>query len=410
MFREQLENATTCLKGDFNIGFDDTNRSDTEVLREIASWLTASYSSDIKLRGIIYLHRISDRRMPGSARKNLIMFKKLCGVDALSHVILATTMWENVNPKDGIERERELRETEDFWGWMLQQGSKLERHTNDEQSAMRLLSLFASPTSNASDFVVDLQRQMVDQGKALDETAAGITLEGELAKERAKFQREMQILKEDLTEAARIKDEQAARELQKQKKEMNKKIERLNQEQAHLKTSLQQEHEKKYQEMQDLLMKQKRATEERERAANERDARQRQLLDDEQAARKIQEAEHKRQLNLLRKKLQAASLSQLTQQTSVLQRQQVLLSSVSKTARKTTVPIKSGQSLAPLESSIKKIYAASIVGDCYSFSSSDDALARHVYPASHLQQILNNVGYLKDYVIYIRRPTRKTKS
>jgi len=274
MFREQLENATTCLTGDCNIGFDDTNRSDTEVLREIASWLTASYSSDIKLRGIIYLHRISDRRMPGSARRNLIMFKKLCGVDALSHVILATTMWENVNPKDGIERERELRETEDFWGWMLQQGSKLERHTNDEQSAARLLSLFASPTSNASDFVVDLQRQMVDQGKALGETAAGITLEGELAKERAKFQREMQILKEDLTEAARIKDEHAARELQKQKKEMNKKIERLNQEQAHLKTSLQQEHEKKYQEMQDLLMEQKRATDERERAAKERDARQ----------------------------------------------------------------------------------------------------------------------------------------
>ena len=36
-------------------GFDDTDRSDTEVLREIASWLTASYSNSIKLHGIIYL-------------------------------------------------------------------------------------------------------------------------------------------------------------------------------------------------------------------------------------------------------------------------------------------------------------------------------------------------------------------
>jgi len=86
-------------------GFDDTNRSDTEVLRELANWLTKSYSDSIKLNGILYFHRISDVRMQGSAKKNLLMFKKLCGEDALRNVILVTSMWDRVSMEDGNKRE-----------------------------------------------------------------------------------------------------------------------------------------------------------------------------------------------------------------------------------------------------------------------------------------------------------------
>lgn len=77
-------------------GFDDTSRSDIDVLREIAGWLTASYSNRVFPHGIIYLHRISDVRMQGSAKKNLLMFKKLCGDDALRKVVLTTTIWYKV--------------------------------------------------------------------------------------------------------------------------------------------------------------------------------------------------------------------------------------------------------------------------------------------------------------------------
>jgi GTP-binding protein EngB required for normal cell division len=110
-------------------GFDDTNRSDTEVLRELATWLTESYAAHIKLSGIIYLHRISDVRMPGSARRNLLMFKKLCGDNALKNVILGTTMWDRVSESEGVAREEELTSTPDFWGWMVSQGSRVFRHT-----------------------------------------------------------------------------------------------------------------------------------------------------------------------------------------------------------------------------------------------------------------------------------------
>lgn len=73
-------------------GFDDTNRSDTQVLTEIATWLGDSYRSKVLLHGIIYLHRITDVRMSGSARRNLLMFKHLCGDEYLKKVILVTTM------------------------------------------------------------------------------------------------------------------------------------------------------------------------------------------------------------------------------------------------------------------------------------------------------------------------------
>jgi hypothetical protein len=105
-------------------GFDDTHRSDTEILRELARWLKDSYNNNIKLNGIVYFHRISDVRMQGSAKKNLLMFKKLCGDDSLKNVILATSMCHCVSIEEGIEREAQLMETPEFWGRMISKGSK----------------------------------------------------------------------------------------------------------------------------------------------------------------------------------------------------------------------------------------------------------------------------------------------
>ena len=53
------------------------------------------------LSGILYLHRITDNRMAGTPLKNLQVFQKLCGRDALGKVYLTTTMW------DEAERRRE---------------------------------------------------------------------------------------------------------------------------------------------------------------------------------------------------------------------------------------------------------------------------------------------------------------
>ena len=74
-------------------GYDDINRSDSEVLKDVAFWLASAYSRETRLAGIIYTHRITEVRMLGSALWNLRMLKQLCGANNLDSVILATTHW-----------------------------------------------------------------------------------------------------------------------------------------------------------------------------------------------------------------------------------------------------------------------------------------------------------------------------
>ena len=115
-------------------GFDDTHRSDTEVLKDVAFYLSKIYEQDIKLPSIIYLHRITDVWISGSSLRNLKMFKALCGEEKnfFKHVGLTTTMWVNLNGPGlseavGAEREDELLRTKEWWGMMHKRGSRVYR-------------------------------------------------------------------------------------------------------------------------------------------------------------------------------------------------------------------------------------------------------------------------------------------
>lgn len=50
-------------------GFDDTDRSDVDILGLITAYLQTRNSGEIRLSGIIYLHNITDTRMQGSSVK-----------------------------------------------------------------------------------------------------------------------------------------------------------------------------------------------------------------------------------------------------------------------------------------------------------------------------------------------------
>ena len=73
-------------------GFDDTKLKETDILRIIVSWLSDAYSSKFQLSGLVYLHRTSDLHMPGSAKRNLYMFQRLCGPRYFPGVVLVTAM------------------------------------------------------------------------------------------------------------------------------------------------------------------------------------------------------------------------------------------------------------------------------------------------------------------------------
>ena len=217
-------------------GFDDTNRTDTEVLKEIAGWLTETYSNEIKLNGIIYLHRISDLRLQGSAKRNLGMFKKLCGDDALKNIVLTTTMWEQVPQDLGHAREAELVAKEDFWGWMVNKGSKTQRHHNNQESALGILRQFAIDEAVDSTVTLDIQTQMVEDGKLLDETSAGIELGEGMVRDRNKLLDEIEAMKQEIMEADKERDRETAAMLREQQAEMDARIQQMDEDRERLKT------------------------------------------------------------------------------------------------------------------------------------------------------------------------------
>lgn len=163
-------------------GFDDINRSDSDILQEITVVLSQTYEQGIKLTGIIYLHRITDIRMSGSALKNMNMFKKLCGENFFSHVVLVTTMWGNLagdsgGYSTGVAREKELINTRNWWGLMCNRGSRTFRYDGDRESAMSIISYLIALESAAT---FDIQREMVDEKKVLADTSAGQEIQKEL--------------------------------------------------------------------------------------------------------------------------------------------------------------------------------------------------------------------------------------
>jgi hypothetical protein len=190
-------------------GFDDTNRSDSEVLKDVAFWLAAAYSKETRLAGIIYLHRIIDVRMLGSALRNLRMFKQLCGANNLDSVILATTHWTDHEGKPipeavGQKRTKELVETDEFWGGMIKKGSRMVRHDGTVESARRIVSELVGRRIRV---VLDIQRQLVDDKKILYDTDAGQALQSELIEERKRSEAKIAELELDMKDALNDKDE-----------------------------------------------------------------------------------------------------------------------------------------------------------------------------------------------------------
>jgi len=166
-------------------GFDDTYKSDSDILKLIASWLEKTYKKDIKLTGIIYLHRITDNRMSGSPLKNLRLFNNLCGHDAIRRVILASTMWEKLPDQNkGTLREEELKGK--YWKDMIARGSTTGRFNNTLESAWDVLKVILDLKETSDDPTLLLQEELVKLAKVLGETAAGRTLYEDLQRQLAK--------------------------------------------------------------------------------------------------------------------------------------------------------------------------------------------------------------------------------
>lgn len=178
-------------------GFDDTKRPAAEVLEEISEALTFQYESGMQLRGIIYLHRITDVKYSGSAIHTFNILRKICGPDALQNVLLVTNRWAEANSLDptiAIKREHQLRE--EFWPYMLDHGSTMCRFHATRDSAVALVSRLLSKDP----VVLALQHEISIQEMRLADTTAGSFVHEGLVELQAKCKSELDDLQSYQTE------------------------------------------------------------------------------------------------------------------------------------------------------------------------------------------------------------------
>ncbi|KAL6401444.1 uncharacterized protein AUP68_15314 [Ilyonectria robusta] len=239
-------------------GFDDTDRKDSDILKEIASWLTKTYQQNIRLRGLLYLHRISDNRMGGCARKNLAMFKKLCGPDGLGNVLFVTTFWEKVEHSVGESREQLLQGTDEFWGFFIKKGSRVHRHWNTGDSALTILTQFAPGSTEvpSGQAKLAIQTEMVDAGKDLDQTAAGQELQSGIQRERQQLMKDIKEREQEMEEARQTRDKEMLEILREEQDNQREQLKRRDKEMQELKVSLEMMHEEKIQELEARLREQ----------------------------------------------------------------------------------------------------------------------------------------------------------
>ncbi|KAK3391789.1 P-loop containing nucleoside triphosphate hydrolase protein [Sordaria brevicollis] len=182
-------------------GFDDTWRSDAEILAEITEYLATQYALRIPLKGIIYLQPIYETRMKGSARKYFDMFRLLCGDQALKNVMLVTTRWDTVGQApgqmgDALRREQEL--LDNWWKPMLKQGASAAQFKGTRGSAEAMV---LELVRDRDEVVLDVQRELVDGHKEVGETTVGMPFMSELENDIVKWKRVLAKTDEDLAQA-----------------------------------------------------------------------------------------------------------------------------------------------------------------------------------------------------------------
>jgi hypothetical protein len=216
-------------------GFDDTNRSDSDVLIDIANWLASSYKREERLGGILFLHPISATRLSGGARRNLDMFKKLCGKGCFPSVTLATTHWDEVRPEVGGAREQQLQTTDGMWLDMIQSGSHYMRHNGKKESSLEILEYMIT---HRRDFTAAIQYEMVENGLSLQETEAGQKLACDLLAAQEQHHQEVKALQIQYEEARKRQDYETQQQLRQMQNETNLQIEEEKKARAELAVNL----------------------------------------------------------------------------------------------------------------------------------------------------------------------------
>jgi 50S ribosome-binding GTPase len=148
-------------------GFNDSFRSDGDILVQMSAALCIKYRCNINLKGVIYLYNITQPRLTGSALRQLELFRRICGDENLGHVLLVTTQWSEHFTSRWEDNEDQLRD--EYWADMISKGAKCMRFEGTYASAASCISQLLGEQRA----VLALQREIVDERRKLSDTDAG---------------------------------------------------------------------------------------------------------------------------------------------------------------------------------------------------------------------------------------------
>jgi len=131
--------------------------------------------------------------MGGMARKNLRMFREICGDDNLKHVRIVTTHWEHVKQEDGKRREAELANGP--FGPIIERGAQMLAHDGGLDSARFIVSQIVQ----MAPVKLKIQKELGD-GRVLGDTSAGAVILEEMKEMQKMHKQEMEDLMKELEE------------------------------------------------------------------------------------------------------------------------------------------------------------------------------------------------------------------
>jgi hypothetical protein len=163
------------------------------------------------------------------ARKNLRMFRELCGEAALPNAHIVTTNWGRVSKKEGDSREEELATNSSIFKPFLDAGARLSRHDKGIDSARSIIRDLICKDAITTKIQVELK-----DGRPLASTSAGAVLTEEMKALVDKHQKEMESLKEEIGEALRERNDALKAELEEERRALQLKVAQVEKDQRRM--------------------------------------------------------------------------------------------------------------------------------------------------------------------------------
>ena len=166
--------------------------------------------------------------MGGATRKNLRVFREICGDKQLSHVRIVTTNWNLVDEKLGNSRQDAL--AKGAFEPLIKEGAELHRHDTGFESAQSIMSqlIYQEP-------VTMMIQEELNAGRALGDTSAGALIVQEMKELKKKHDKEVEELKKELENASIANDEELRLELVEERRKLEEMMARAEEDRKTLK-------------------------------------------------------------------------------------------------------------------------------------------------------------------------------